>query len=342
MAERVAFLEQLSLEISGLPGVEAVGLTMSAPFSSFQASNFVAPADDVPDRQDDFVPVSWRAVDGGFFTAAGVQLIAGRIFDGGDVPPEDDEAMANGFEMSVIIDENLAREMWGTPDAVGQAVVWGDPAGPTMRVVGVVSSIRDEWVQDEPRPRIYLPYAVFPWPSPVVLVRSANDPTGLVPSIRTIVQGLDADVPMMEVATLPDVTRQAVAWPRFTMQVVSAFGLIAVILAAMGIYGVASFGVLRRRREIGIRVALGAEPGRIVGLVLRGAVRLALVGIALGVVLAFGASGFLDTLLYGIEPNDPLTFIVLPVGMGLIAVLASWLPARRATRVDPREALTQE
>jgi ABC-type antimicrobial peptide transport system permease subunit len=110
----------------------------------------------------------------------------------------------------------------------------------------------------------------------------------------------------------------------------------------MGIYGVASFGVLRRRREIGIRVALGADPGRIVGLVLRGAVRLALVGIALGVVLAFGASGFLDTLLYGIEPNDPLTFTVLPVGMGLIALLASWLPARRATRVDPREALMQE
>ena len=110
----------------------------------------------------------------------------------------------------------------------------------------------------------------------------------------------------------------------------------------MGIYGVASFGVLRRRREIGIRVALGAEPGRIVGLVLRSAVRLALVGIVVGVVLAFGASGFLRTLLYGIEPNDPLTFIVLPVAMGVIAVFASWLPARRATRVDPREALAQE
>jgi predicted permease len=342
MAERVTFLDQLSAQISGLPGVEAVGLTMSAPFSPFQASNFVAPADDLPDRQDDFVPVSWRAVDGGFFEAAGVQLIAGRIFSGADVPPEDEQAMANGYEMSVIIDESLAREMWGTPNGLGQAIVWGDPAGPTMRVVGVVSSIRDEWVQDEPRPRIYLPYAVFPWPSPVVVVRSANDPTALVPTIRTLVQRLDADVPVMDVASLPELTRQAVAWPRFTMQVVSAFGLVAVILAAMGIYGVASFGVLRRRREIGIRVALGAEPGRIVGLVLRGAVRLALVGIVLGVVLAFAMSDFLDSLLYGIEPNDAMTFTILPVGLGLIAVLASWLPARRATRVDPREALTQE
>jgi predicted permease len=342
MNERVTFLEQLSSQISGLPGVEAVGITMSGPFSPFQASNFVAPADDVPDRQDDFVPVSWRAVDGGFFSAAGVQLIAGRIFTAEDVPPEDEEAMAKGYEMSVILDERLARDIWGTPDAVGKAVVWNDPAGPTMRVVGVVSSIRDEWVQDEPRPRIYLPYAVFPWPSPVVLVRSAKDPTALVPAIRALVRSLDADVPVMEVATLPEVTRQAVAWPRFTMQVVSAFGLVAVILAAMGIYGVASFGVLRRRREIGIRVALGADPGRVVGLVLRSALRLAVVGIVLGVVLAFGASGFLRTLLYGIEPDDPTTFIVLPVALGLIAVLASWLPARRATRVDAREALAQE
>jgi len=340
--ERIRFLDQLAVQVAGLPGVEAVGLTMSSPFSQFQAANFVAPADDVPDRQDDFLPVSWRAVDGGFFTAAGVQLIAGRVFGPEDGPPADEEAMESGFEMPVILDEKLARELWGTPDAMGRSLIWGDPAGPSMRVVGVVSSIRDEWVQDEPRPRIYVPYSAFPWPSPVVMVRSATDPAGLVPSIRTLIQELDSDVPMMEVATLPDVTSEAVAWPRFTMQVVSAFGLVAVILAAMGIYGVASFGVLRRRREIGIRVALGAEPGRIVRLVLKSAVRLAVAGIAVGVVLALAVSGFLESLLFGVAPNDPLTFTVLPLGLGLVAVLASWLPARRATRVDPRDALTIE
>jgi predicted permease len=342
MAERVTFLDQLSEQIAGLPAVEAVGVTMSGPFSPFQASNFVAPADDVPDRQDDFVPVSWRAVDGGFFAATGVRLMAGRVFGPADVPPQDEGAVASGYEMPAILDDNLAQVLWGTADAVGQAIVWNDPAGPTLRVVGVVSSIRDEGVQEEPRPRIYLPYAVFPWSSPVVLVRAGLDPAGLVPGIRSLVRSLDEDVPMMEVSTLPELTRRAVAWPRFTMQVVSAFGLVAVVLAAMGIYGVASFGVLRRRREIGIRVALGAEPGRVVGLVLRGAVRLALVGIALGVALAFAASGFLDTLLYGIAPTAPVTFTVLPLGLGLVAVAASWLPARRATRVDPREALTTE
>ena len=341
-AERTTFLDELTLQISGMPGVEAVGITLSGPFNPLRPANFVAPADDVPDRQDDFVPVSFRPVDAGFFPASGIRLIAGRIFGPEDGPPQSAEAMENGFEMPVILDENLAREMWGTPDAVGQAIVWGDPAGPTMRVVGVVGSIRDESVQAEPRPRLYMPYAAMPWPSPVVLVRSTADPAGLVPPIRSLVQSLDEDVPMMDVATLSEVTRQAVAWPRFTMQVVSAFGLVAVILAAMGIYGVASFGVQRRRREIGIRIALGADPGRIVGMVLRGAVQLAAAGIALGVVLAFAASGFLRTLLYGIEPDDPLTFMVLPLGLALIAVLASWLPARRATGVDPREALTHE
>lgn len=215
-AERTAFLDELTLQISGMPGVEAVGLTMSSPFDAFQAANFVAPADDVPDRQDDFVPVSFRAVDGGFFPALGVRLISGRVFGPEDGPPESPEAMENGFEPSVVLDENLARAMWGTPDVVGRAVIWSDPAGPTMRVVGVVSSIRDENVLDQPRPRMYMPYTMIPWELPVVLVRSATDPAGLVPHIRSLIQGLDADVPMMGTATLPELTRRAVAWPRFS------------------------------------------------------------------------------------------------------------------------------
>jgi putative ABC transport system permease protein len=221
-------------------------------------------------------------------------------------------------------------------------VVWGDPSGSTLRVVGVVASVRDESVQGDPRPRLYLPYVLFPWPSPTVLVRAGSDPATLVPAIRRIVRELDPGVPVMDVATLPEVTRQAVAWPRFTMQVVSGFAAMAVVLAALGIYGVASLGVQRRRKEIGIRVAMGAEPRRVVGLVLREAARLALLGIGLGVVLALGASGFLGSLLYDVAPRDPWTFTILPVGLAAIALLASWIPARRATRVDPLETLSTE
>jgi predicted permease len=340
--QRVAFLEQLILQIEGLPGVDAAGVSMASPFSDFQASNMVAPADNVPDRVDDFLPVSWRAVDSGYFPALGARLMAGRNFDAGDRPPESEDEVADGFVVPVVIDQRLAADLWGEGDAVGRGVVWGDPTGPTMTVVGVVSPVRDESVQNDPRPRIYLPYSLFPWPTPSVLVRASTDPTGLVPAIRAALRDMDPNVPMMDVATLPSITREAVAWPRFTMQVVSAFGLMAVILAAMGIYGVVSFGVLRRRREIGIRIALGAEPGSVVGLVLRHAVRLAGLGIALGVVLALAGTGFIESILYGIQPTDPLTFAALPVALGLIALLASWLPARRATRIDPRDALTSE
>jgi hypothetical protein len=342
MEERLAFLDRLTAEIGGLPGVEAAGVTMSGVFSDFQASSMVAPAENVPDRQDDFLPVSWRAVDPGFLPAMGIQILAGRNFGAGDRPPESEEALADGYEVPVIIDDHLAQDLWGTLEAVGRAVVWDDPLGPTMRVVGVVSSIRDESVQDRPRPRIYLPYTLFPWPTPSVVVRAGADPATLVPSVRSALQALDPDVPMMEVATLPEVTRERVAWPRFTMQVVSAFGLVAIVLAAMGIYGVASFGVLRRRREIGIRIALGAERGGVVGLVLRQAVRLALAGIVMGVVLAIAGGGFIRSLLYEVAPTDPATFTLLPLGLGLIAVLASWVPARRATKVDPRSALMAE
>jgi predicted permease len=338
--ERVAFLQGLEEQLGGLPGVEAVGLTMSAPFGPFQASNFVAPAEDVPDRQEDFTPVSWRAVTAGFFPAAGIELVAGRVFDPQDGPPVGGDMEA--YEMPVILDENLAERLWNRPDAVGEAVVWGDPNGTTMRVVGVVAAARDERVDGPPRPRIYLPYAVFPWPEPVVLVRSATDPTALVPAVRDVVRRLDADVPVIGAASLGDALRNAVAWPRFTMQVLAAFGLFAVLLAGMGIYGIAAFGVARRRREIGIRVALGAEPKSVVGLVLRAAIRLAVVGMALGVILALAASGFVEALLYDTRATDPLTFVAVPLLLGGVALLASWLPARRATRIHPTEALSGE
>jgi predicted permease len=342
MEERLVFLDRLTTEIRALPGVESAGVTMSGVFSNFQASNMVAPAEDVPDRRDDFLPVSWRAVDTGFFAAMGIRILSGRTFDAGDRPPESEEALAEGYEVPVIVDDHLAEDLWGSLEAVGRTVVWGDPTGPTMRVVGVVSSIRDETVRDRPRPRIYVPYTLVPWPTPSLVIRAEVDPAGLVPSVRSVLQALDPNVPMMEVATLPEVASERVAWPRFTMQVVSAFGLVAVILAAMGVYGVASFGVLHRRREIGVRIALGADRGGVVGLVLRQAVRLALVGIALGVVLALAGGGFIRSLLYEVTPTDLTTFTVLPLGLGLIAVLASWVPARRATQVDPRNALTAE
>lgn len=339
-AERVIFLSRLSDEIEALPGVQAVGVTMSPPFADFRATNHVASVDNMPDRQEDFLPVSWRAVDGGYFPATGVDLVAGRTFGSGDGwpgldPPED-------WQPSVVIDATLAQDLWGRLDVVGEEVVWGDPEGGAMRVVGVVEIARDERVEGTPRPRIYLPYDMFPWPEPTIVVRAGVDVAGLMPAIRGIVNELDGRVPIAGATPLTDSLRDAVAWPRFTMQVLAAFGLVAILLAAMGIYGVTAFNVQRRTRELGIRVALGAEPGRVLGIVMRGGIRLAAVGLGGGLLVALLMTRYIEDLLFEVPVHDAGTWILMPLGLGAVALLATWLPALRATRVDPKEALASE
>jgi putative ABC transport system permease protein len=338
--ERVIFVDRLRESIEAMPGVTAAGVTMSGPYSDFQASNHVAAADHMPDRQEEFLPVSWRAVGRGFFAAAGIEPVAGRVFEPGDgwpgsEPPED-------WEPSVVIDAMLARALWGRVDVVGEVVVWGDPDGTFMRVIGVVEPVRDEYVDGPPRPRIYLHYDMFPWPEPSMVVRSSVDPATLAPGIRAAAAQLDPDVPVTNLTELPDVFRDAVAWPRFTMQVLTAFGLIALLLAAMGIYGITAFNVARRTREIGIRLALGAQPQQVLVSAVGWGMRLAVVGIVVGVVAALALAGWADALLYQVDPRDPATYASVPLVLAAVAALAVWIPARRATRVDPREALGEE
>jgi ABC-type antimicrobial peptide transport system permease subunit len=175
-----------------------------------------------------------------------------------------------------------------------------------------------------------------------VLVRASNDPATLAPAVREVLRGMDPDLPLIAVSPLDEVLRTVVAWPRFSLQVLGVFALIALILAGMGIYGVTAFGVTRRQREIGVRVALGADPGRVLGMVLRQSLRLAALGIVVGIVAAIGLSGFLEALLYDTAPRDPLTYGLVPLFLGATALLSAWIPARRATKVDPRSALTAE
>jgi predicted permease len=342
-AERVAFVHRLQQAIVALPGAEAAGINMNSPYGDFRASNFVAAAENVPDRQDGFVPVSWRSVTGEFFAASGVPLHTGRTFDGRDRPPE---AMPGegepALEIPVIVDRNLAERLWPDGGAVGKAGVWEQPGGMPFRVIGVVGSMRDEYVDGPPRPRVYLPYDYFPWAEPTVLVRASTDPATLAPAVRNILREMDPDLPLIAVSPLDDVLRTVVAWPRFSLQVLGVFAVIALILSGMGIYGVTAFGVTRRQREIGVRVALGADPGRVLGMVLRQSLRLAVLGIIAGIVVAIGLSGFLGALLYDTAPRDPLTYGLVPLFLGATALLSAWIPARRATKVDPRSALTAE
>jgi len=337
-ATREDFLRLLREDVEAIPGVEAMGATSAPPFSRFGPSNFVARSDQEPDRQEDFVPVSWRAISGDYFAAAGIPLLAGRLFGPEDRPAPRDQVL----NPPVIIDRALADMLWPGQDPLGRLVTWFLPGGRQCEVIGVVASARDEQVEGMPRPRIYRPFSYTFWDQPSVLVRTAGEATDLIPTLRRAVLSLDAAVPAISPAPVEQDLRETIAWPRFTMQVLTVFGFIALALAAMGIYGVTAFSVAQRRREIGVRVALGAEPAGVHWMVMRGAMRLALPGIVVGVAVSLGLMRFLETLLFDISSVDPVTYLLVPSTLALVAVASAWLPAKRAVRLDPRSALVSE
>lgn len=339
--ERQGYLEQLQDALASVPGVEAVGATNAAPFSWSTPSNFVARSDREPDRQQDFEPVSWRAVSGDYFEAAGIRLLAGRTFrsDDGTRPVGTD---AESHHPPVIIDRALADLLWPGGDPVGRPLTWFQPGGFQARVVGVVSTVRDERIDAAPRPRLYHPYGFAPWAEPSVVVRAGRDPAALIPALRRATLSVDPEVPAMSPTLTRDDLREKAAWPRLGMQILTAFATAALLLAAMGVYGVTAFAVARRRREIGVRMALGARPAGVMGLVLRRVLVLTAAGIAAGLVLALLLTGFLDRILYDVSSLDAVTFVAVPTLLAVVALAAAWIPARRAMRLNPRDALLPE
>jgi predicted permease len=335
---REDFLRLLKEGVEAIPGVESMGATTAAPFAQMRPSNFVARSDQEPDRQEDFQPVSWRAVTGDFFEAAGIPLLSGRAFG-----PQDRTDRAGEVQNPpVIIDRTLADLLFPGEDPVGRLVTWFLPGGRQCEIVGVVESARDERIDAEARPRIYRPFTFTAWDQPTVLVRTAGAPEDVIPALRAATLAVDRSVPAISPTAVSEDVRATVAWPRFSMQVLTIFGMVALLLAAMGIYGVTSFSVSQKRHEIGVRMALGAEPTGVHWMVVRRALRLAAVGIGLGVVASLGLTRFLEHVLYDVSTTDPLTFLVVPVVMGLVAVMSTWIPARRAVSLDPREALVSE
>ena len=225
---------------------------------------------------------------------------------------------------------------------IGQLVTWFLPGGRQCEVVGVVGTVRDERVDADPRPRVYWPYGWMSWYEPSVLVRTAGEPAALIPAIRRAALRVDPAVPAMSPGVVRDDLRERIAWPRFTMQVLGAFSIATLILAALGIYGVTAFSVTQRQREIGLRVALGADTNEVLRLVLGRAMKLAAAGIGIGLVMALALSWFMESLLYDVSVTDPMTFVAVSVLLGLVALAAAWVPAGRAVRVSPRDAILAE
>jgi putative ABC transport system permease protein len=267
----------------------------------------------------------------------GVPLLRGRYFTAQDTLTS---------TPVLIVSESLARRYWPDQDPIGKRLKWGPPESndPWLTIVGVVGDVKQGPLDAPTVQHTYEPYAQHGVPASAlnVAVRTAGDPAGLASSLRAAVWGLDRQLAVARVQTMDEVIRESTAARRFSVYLFVAFAALAVTLAAIGIYGVISYSVAQRTHEIGIRVALGARPGDLLRQVLGQGLLLIGTGVAIGILGALVLTRFLASLLYEVRPIDPVTFIVVSLVLTTVALLASYVPARRATKVDPMVALRYE
>jgi predicted permease len=264
----------------------------------------------------------------------GTPLLQGRDFTSFD------NADAPGV---VIINSYLAQQHFAGEQPVGKRVEMGFRTGTLLQVIGVVADERQESLQTDPHPGMYLPYAQAPTSLPLVLLlRSASDTATVATSVRQQIATLDAQLPVYDVKTMYQVLHAAVARPRFVTSLLTLFALVAVLLATVGIYGVMSYTVAQSTREIGIRVALGAQKSDVLKLVVGQGLVLTMLGVLIGLAGAFALTRVMANLLYGVTATDPLTFVVVPLLLVAVALFACYVPARRATEIDPMVALRYE
>jgi putative ABC transport system permease protein len=328
----VGFYGDLESRLASLAGVAAVGFTNRIPLNGGTNLTDVASGEN-PDVMSHFVEI--RTVNPGFFGAAGIPIVAGRGFEPADLREDFD---------GVVITEELGRQLFGEEDPLGRtihAVSWGD-FRPT--VIGVAADTRDMGPTRAPPPGFYLPVG-GPWvvSSLVVLVRSNGDPLDAATAVREQLRALDPALPLYGMRLLSDVVSQRAGGGRtLSLTLVLLFGCVALVLGAVGIYGVMSYVVAQRTREMGVRIALGASRTDVSRMVMRQGIRLTALGIVIGVAGALASSRVLESLLYEVRASDPLTHSAVAALLGLIALAASWLPARRAARVDPLTAMREE
>ncbi len=332
-AARSAFLERALARIRELPGVEAAGAISTLPLSGNDARRpFTVPGQpDLPDPQN---IAQFRLVTPDYFRAMGIPLRSGRLFD------ERDRQGAAGV---AIINEKLARRLWPNEDPVGKSISVPDAGTPeTRQIVGVVGDVRHYGLADDAPIEIYRPFYQAYWPFFSLVVRTTLDPRQLANPVRQAVWSVDKDQPIDSVRTMDELAANTMALRRASMVLLGIFAGVAALLAAIGIYSVISYAVTQRTREIGLRMALGAQRRDVLRLIIGEAVQVALLGVGLGLVGALLLTRFLGNLLYGVPATDPLTFVALSSLLTAVALFASYLPARRAATVEPMVALRQD
>ena len=337
---QIAFFDQVLPALSAVPGVRGVGVTSVMPFSGgWTTGSFEIEGYQPPPKQ----PGPWgdiRIASPGYFATLGIPLRRGRLL------ADQDRA---GSPNVAVIDEELVRRYWPHDDPVGKRFTFGPPAGASdtssrewIEVVGVVGHTKQEGLDAENRVQVYLPYRQSGRPSLTFAVRTAGRPEQYVNPVRRAVQSVDPDQPLSNVRSMDELISRSVGQRRLSMMLLSLFSGLALVLASVGIYGLMSYSVAQRSRELGVRIALGAARIDVLRLVLRQGMSLALTGIVIGVGAAFALSRVIESQLFGVRATDPTTFVAVAVLLGLTALAANLIPAWRATRVDPAVVLREE
>ncbi|HVG31967.1 MAG TPA: ABC transporter permease [Pyrinomonadaceae bacterium] len=329
------FYNQLFERVRAVPGVESVGGVDPLPLSgSNGTTSFVVeggPMLALADRPE----VGERSVTPAYFQTMRIPVLKGRAFT---------EQDRENTPRVMIVNEALARRYWPNEEVLGKRLGFEDDASKQTwwEIVGVVGNVKHERLDMEAKPEIFFPYEQSPRNFMSLVVRTTSDPSMMITGVRDQVLAIDKDQPVFDIKTMDQRLSKAVAQSRFIMLLLGLFSALALILAAVGIYGVMAYVVSQRTHEIGIRMALGAQSRDVLRMVVRQGMTLTFIGVAIGLVAAFALTRLMSSLLYGVTATDPLTFITVALVLSIVALLAIFIPARRATRVDPMEALRYE
>jgi predicted permease len=329
--QRVVGFRELGQRLNAAAGVERAGFVFDVPLTADrQGTGFTIEGKPAP--PEGFYTANFSVATPGYFQAIGLPLIAGRDFRQSD---------REGGESVAVVNRRLVRLYFPGSDPIGRRILLGGEA--PVRIVGVVGDVRHTRLRDEPTPVFYLPYAQAPWYRSMSLVARGSVPIDdLLSVVRGTIRDFDPAIPLYDVKTMEQVMSESLAELRFSSLLMGVFSLVAALLAAVGIYGVLSYSVNRRRQETGIRMVLGARDSDVLRLIVGQGVKLAVIGVLAGLLLSLLLARALAGLLYGIRPTDPLTLAGMALLLLVTAGLACWVPARRATRMDPAAVMRAE
>ncbi|HEY2911724.1 MAG TPA: ABC transporter permease, partial [Candidatus Angelobacter sp.] len=332
---KIDFFKQAAEQLRQLPGVRSASAASYLPFNGLAAGTDFKIAGRPPAKPGEGLGAVIRTVLPDYFRTMGIPLIRGRDFTAAD----DVESTPHRF----IVNEAFVRKHMPTEEPLGKQIsVWMNKENPFGEIVGVVGDVKERTLDKEPEPTIYYIHSHLSYGEMVFVLRAEKDAMALAEPARKIIRGIDSELPVSQIRSMETVVRQTFASQQFSAVLLGGFSLASLLLAAIGVYGVLAYSVTQRTREIGVRIALGAEPLAITRMVVASGARMVVIGAAAGLAAALALSGLMRSLLFGIGPRDPLTFVAAPLIFVMVALVAAYVPARRAARVSPMEALRAE